>query len=220
MSIRRNCASTSSSRKGFVWVKRAVTPKQQQDVYHLGLPGIGFMQENKRVYPNGPIAAHVLGYANLDGIGISGLEKYIDGAGLADLHGAGFNLTHRRSEADRHFARSQGDLCGARRTRQGHRQIQGQGRRRGDPRRQHRRSHRDGLAAGLRPEQSRRCARSRPHQPDDSRRLRDGLDLQGADDRHGARFRQGQSQFANRRARVAALRPFHHPRFPRRSTGF
>jgi cell division protein FtsI (penicillin-binding protein 3) len=82
-----------SSRKGFVWVKRAVTPKQQQDVYHLGLPGIGFMQENKRVYPNGPIAAHVLGYANLDGAGISGLEKYIDGDGLADLHDAGFDLT-------------------------------------------------------------------------------------------------------------------------------
>jgi cell division protein FtsI (penicillin-binding protein 3) len=83
-----------NSRKGFVWVKRAVTPEQQQEVYHLGLPGIGFMQENKRVYPNGPVAAHVLGYANIDGIGISGLEKYIDGEGLADLHDAGFNLTN------------------------------------------------------------------------------------------------------------------------------
>jgi cell division protein FtsI (penicillin-binding protein 3) len=81
------------SRKGFVWVKRAITPKQQQEVYHLGLPGVGFLPENKRVYPNGPVAAHVLGFANLDGIGISGLEKYIDGQGLADLHGAGFSLT-------------------------------------------------------------------------------------------------------------------------------
>jgi cell division protein FtsI (penicillin-binding protein 3) len=81
------------SRKGFVWVKRAVTPKQQQEVYRLGLPGVGFFPENKRVYPNGPIAAHVLGFANLDGVGISGLEKYIDGQGLADLHGAGFALT-------------------------------------------------------------------------------------------------------------------------------
>lgn len=82
-----------SSGKGFIWVKRAITPKQQQEVYHLGLPGIGFLQENKRVYPNGSIAAHVLGFANLDGVGISGLEKYIDGQGLADLHGAGFSLT-------------------------------------------------------------------------------------------------------------------------------
>lgn len=81
------------SRKGFVWVKRAITPKQQMEVYRLGLPGVGFMPENKRVYPNGPVAAHVLGFASLDGIGISGLEKYIDGQGLADLHGAGFQLT-------------------------------------------------------------------------------------------------------------------------------
>lgn len=81
------------SRKGFIWVKRAITPKQQQEVYRLGLPGVGFLPENKRVYPNGPIAAHVLGFANLDGVGISGLEKYIDGQGLADLHGAGFSLT-------------------------------------------------------------------------------------------------------------------------------
>ena len=80
------------SRKGFVWVKRAVTPKEQQEVFHLGLPGVGFLPENKRVYPNGPIAAHVLGFANLDGIGISGLEKYIDGQGLSDLHGMGFKL--------------------------------------------------------------------------------------------------------------------------------
>jgi cell division protein FtsI (penicillin-binding protein 3) len=81
------------SRKGFVWVKRAITPTQQQEVYRLGLPGVGFLAENKRVYPNGPVAAHVLGFANLDGVGISGLEKYIDGQGLADLHGAGFSLT-------------------------------------------------------------------------------------------------------------------------------
>ncbi|MGD0633988.1 MAG: penicillin-binding protein 2 [Beijerinckiaceae bacterium] len=80
------------SRKGFVWVKRAVTAKEQQEIFHLGLPGVGFLPENKRIYPNGPIAAHVLGFANLDGVGISGLEKYIDSQGLSDLHGAGFKL--------------------------------------------------------------------------------------------------------------------------------
>ena len=80
------------SGKGFVWVKRAVTPKEQQEVFHLGLPGVGFLPENKRVYPNGPIAAHVLGFANLDGVGISGLEKYVDGQGLSDLNGMGFKL--------------------------------------------------------------------------------------------------------------------------------
>ncbi|MFO1116299.1 MAG: penicillin-binding protein 2 [Beijerinckiaceae bacterium] len=81
------------SRKGFVWVKREITPKQQQEVYRLGLPGIGFWPENKRVYPNGPVGAHVLGATNVDNQGIAGIEKFIDGQGLADLHGAGFNLS-------------------------------------------------------------------------------------------------------------------------------
>jgi cell division protein FtsI (penicillin-binding protein 3) len=89
----RELRARLGSRKGFVWVKRGVTPQQQTEVYHLGLPGVGFQPEYKRVYPNGPVAAHVLGFANLDGIGISGLEKYIDSQGLADLQGAGFNLT-------------------------------------------------------------------------------------------------------------------------------
>ncbi len=80
------------SRKGFVWVKRGITPSQQAEVYRLGLPGIGFLPENRRVYPNGPIGAHVLGFTNLDNQGIAGIEKYIDGQGLADLHGAGFKL--------------------------------------------------------------------------------------------------------------------------------
>src|SRR5436305_13278452 len=82
-----------ASRKGFVWVKRGITPKQQQEVYHLGLPGVGFLPENKRVYPNGPIAAHVLGFANPDNGGIAGGAQYSDGQGLAHLQNAGFNLT-------------------------------------------------------------------------------------------------------------------------------
>ena len=81
------------SRKGFVWVKRGVTPQQQEEVYHLGLPGVGFLPENKRIYPNGAVASQVLGFTNTDNQGIAGIEKYVDGQGLADLHGAGFNLT-------------------------------------------------------------------------------------------------------------------------------
>ena len=78
------------SKRGFVWIKREITPKQQQEVYRLGLPGIGFMPENKRVYPNGPAVSHVLGFTNLDNQGIAGIEKYIDGQGLAALNMAGF----------------------------------------------------------------------------------------------------------------------------------
>jgi len=79
-----------STKKGFVWVKREITPRQQAEVHRLGIPGVGFVPENKRVYPNGNVAAHVLGFANVDNIGIAGIEKYIDTQGLQDLNGAGF----------------------------------------------------------------------------------------------------------------------------------
>ena len=81
------------SRKGFVWVKRAVSPSERKEVFRLGLPGVGFLPENKRVYPNGPIGAHVLGFTNVDNVGIAGMEKYIDNQGLGELNRAGFQMT-------------------------------------------------------------------------------------------------------------------------------
>jgi cell division protein FtsI (penicillin-binding protein 3) len=78
--------------RGFVWVKREITPRQQAEVHRLGIPGVGFLPENKRVYPNGVAAAHVLGFANVDNVGIAGIEKYIDSQGLQDLNGAGFAI--------------------------------------------------------------------------------------------------------------------------------
>ena len=77
------------TKRGFVWVKREITPRQQAEVHRLGIPGVGFVPENKRVYPNGNAAAHVLGFANIDNVGIAGIEKYIDSQGLQDLNGAG-----------------------------------------------------------------------------------------------------------------------------------
>src|ERR1700753_225789 len=47
------------SKKGFVWLKREITPKQQIDIHKLGLPGVGFLRENKRVYPTGNEVAHL-----------------------------------------------------------------------------------------------------------------------------------------------------------------
>ena len=78
------------SRKGFVWLKREMSPKQQQDIHRLGLPGVGFLRENKRVYPTGNEVAHLIGLVNIDNQGIAGMEKWLDNQGLADLHRAGF----------------------------------------------------------------------------------------------------------------------------------
>jgi cell division protein FtsI (penicillin-binding protein 3) len=79
-----------SSRKGFVWLKREINAKQQQDIHRLGIPGIGFLRENKRVYPTGNEVAHLIGLVNIDNQGIAGMEKWLDNNGLADLHRAGF----------------------------------------------------------------------------------------------------------------------------------
>jgi len=40
--------------KGFVWLKREITPLQQREIHRLGVPGIGFLRENKRVTPPEP----------------------------------------------------------------------------------------------------------------------------------------------------------------------
>src|SRR5262249_59018112 len=77
------------SRRGFVWLKREIKPKQQQEVYKLGLPGIGFLSENKRVYPNSAEVSHLIGPVNIDNQGIAGMEKWLDGHGLQALHMAG-----------------------------------------------------------------------------------------------------------------------------------
>jgi cell division protein FtsI (penicillin-binding protein 3) len=79
-----------SGRKGFVWLKREITPLQQQEIHRLGVPGIGFLRENKRVYPTGAEVAHLIGLVNIDNQGIAGMEKWLDSNGLADLHRAGF----------------------------------------------------------------------------------------------------------------------------------
>ena len=78
-----------SSKRGFVWLKREIVPEQQREIYRQGLPGIGFLNENKRDYPNGDEISHLIGHVNIDNQGIAGVEKWLDGQGLAALHMAG-----------------------------------------------------------------------------------------------------------------------------------
>jgi cell division protein FtsI (penicillin-binding protein 3) len=89
-----------SSKKGFVWLKREITPKQQQDIRRLGIPGIGFFRENKRVYPTGNEVAHLIGLVNIDNQGIAGMEKWLDDNRLSVLHQAGFALDHEQSPVE------------------------------------------------------------------------------------------------------------------------
>ncbi len=75
---RRDLLARLKSHSRFTWVARNLTPKQQYRVNRLGLPGFGFQRAERRVYPHGRLAAHVLGLTDVDGRGIAGLEKYFD----------------------------------------------------------------------------------------------------------------------------------------------
>jgi cell division protein FtsI (penicillin-binding protein 3) len=88
----REARDRLASKRGFAWLKREIAPEQQQAVHRLGIPGIGFLSENKRVYPDGNTFSHIIGHVNVDNQGIAGIEKWIDSRGLADLHRAGFGI--------------------------------------------------------------------------------------------------------------------------------
>jgi cell division protein FtsI (penicillin-binding protein 3) len=62
----------------FVVIKRELTPKQQGEIYELGLPGLDFIEEYRRVYPVGATAAHVVGLVDVDNKGLTGIEKFVD----------------------------------------------------------------------------------------------------------------------------------------------
>ncbi len=66
------------SNKKFVWIKRDITPKQQQDIYNLGIPGLGFEKEQKRIYTYGNLFSHVVGYVSREMQGLAGIEKYFN----------------------------------------------------------------------------------------------------------------------------------------------
>ncbi|MBO6805136.1 MAG: penicillin-binding protein 2, partial [Thalassospira sp.] len=67
-----------SSRKAFVWLRRNLTPEQQYDVNSLGIPGLNFQREERRVYPHGRLLSHVLGFTDIDNNGIAGAEREFD----------------------------------------------------------------------------------------------------------------------------------------------
>ena len=67
--------------KAFVWLKRQASPEERDSVYNLGIPGVGYVNERRRVYPYGRLTAHAVGYVDVDTKGIAGIEKYLDDHG-------------------------------------------------------------------------------------------------------------------------------------------
>jgi cell division protein FtsI (penicillin-binding protein 3) len=69
--------------RNFAWVARKLDPDTANRVRELNLKGIYLQKEFKRFYPNGDLAAHVLGYVGTDDDGLGGLERNFDD----ELHG-------------------------------------------------------------------------------------------------------------------------------------
>ncbi|MBA3366824.1 MAG: penicillin-binding protein 2 [Actinobacteria bacterium] len=62
----------------FVYVRRKADPVRAADLKRQKLPGLGFYSEERRIYPLGTVAAHVLGFAGVDNEGVAGLERSLE----------------------------------------------------------------------------------------------------------------------------------------------
>ncbi|WP_458093407.1 penicillin-binding transpeptidase domain-containing protein [Roseomonas sp. WA12] len=67
-----------SGERQFSYLARALTPREQQAVNNLGIAGLHFETSQRRYYPQGRAAVHVLGNVDVDGAGLSGMERYHD----------------------------------------------------------------------------------------------------------------------------------------------
>ncbi len=62
------------SKSSFRFIKRNLTPKEQYAINKLGYPQLNFIDGEQRIYPQSHLFSHILGFTNIDGKGISGLE--------------------------------------------------------------------------------------------------------------------------------------------------
>jgi cell division protein FtsI (penicillin-binding protein 3) len=67
-----------TSDKNFVWIKRTVSPKTAESVKDLKLEGIGFVNEDRRFFPNRNLCSHVIGFVGTDSQGLAGIEYEMD----------------------------------------------------------------------------------------------------------------------------------------------
>jgi len=70
--------SKLASNRGFLWLKRQVSPRESEQVRALGLDGVNFIREHRRFYPNSEIGAQVIGFTGLDPEGLEGVELKYD----------------------------------------------------------------------------------------------------------------------------------------------
>lgn len=65
-------------KRRFVWIRRNMTPDDQYKILQIGHPGLSFKEEQRRIYPQGALASHMVGYTSVDDHGLGGLEAGFD----------------------------------------------------------------------------------------------------------------------------------------------
>lgn len=75
---KKSLSEKLQSEKSFVWIKRNISPREESLLNNEGIPGVYFRFGKRRVYPQGSLFSHVVGYVGLDGDGLLGAEKYFD----------------------------------------------------------------------------------------------------------------------------------------------
>lgn len=65
---------TQRSKREFVWLKRRLHPGLAAQIRDLAIPGVFLQKEYRRFYPAGEVAAHLIGFTNIDDVGQEGLE--------------------------------------------------------------------------------------------------------------------------------------------------
>jgi cell division protein FtsI (penicillin-binding protein 3) len=64
--------------RSFEWVQRKISSKEVEQIKTLRLPGVYFLKENRRFYPNSQLAGHLVGFVGLDSKGLEGIEYQYD----------------------------------------------------------------------------------------------------------------------------------------------
>ncbi|HYA90183.1 MAG TPA: penicillin-binding protein, partial [Thermodesulfobacteriota bacterium] len=75
---RRELKQRLKSHRPFEWVQRKISSREAEQIKALQLPGLFFLKENRRFYPNAQLAAHLIGFAGLDSKGLEGIEFQYD----------------------------------------------------------------------------------------------------------------------------------------------
>ncbi|MDD5561185.1 MAG: penicillin-binding transpeptidase domain-containing protein [Candidatus Omnitrophica bacterium] len=87
-------------KKAFIWLARKLTADKSEAIRALKIKGLGFIKETKRIYPNGYLASHIIGFSGMDNVGLEGVERDFDNYLKGDAGWAIFLRDARQKKLD------------------------------------------------------------------------------------------------------------------------